>query len=150
MTKWMWIGLALVFVAGCAREDFRWSDGSPGRYADWAGKWVIVNYWAEWCAPCREEIPELNAMMRERSDLMVVGVNFDGLEGEALATLVAKMGIEFPVMVGSPRAAFPHPMPEVLPSSLIISPEGALVRTLVGPQTREQFEAALASAAAAQ
>jgi hypothetical protein len=41
-------------------------------------------------------------------------------------------------------------MPEVLPSSLVISPEGELVRTLVGPQTREQFEAALASAAAVQ
>jgi len=144
----LWLTLAAVLVSGCTREDFRWSDGSGGRYADWAGKWVIVNYWAEWCAPCREEIPELNALMRSREDLLVVGVNFDGLEGAALSRLVARMGIEFPVMVGSPRAAFPHPMPEVLPSSLVISPDGKLVRTLVGPQSRAQFEAALSALAA--
>jgi thiol-disulfide isomerase/thioredoxin len=150
MMKWLWMGSVALLLAGCAREDFRWADGSGGRYADWAGKWVIVNYWAEWCAPCREEIPALNALMRERSDLLVVGVNFDGLEGEALTSVIGRMGIEFPVMVGSPRQAFPHPMPEVLPTSLVITPEGELVRSLVGPQTRETFAAALTSAAARQ
>lgn len=137
--------LCVLLASGCAREDFRWADGSPGRYADWSGRWVVVNYWAEWCAPCREEIPELNAFQRERTDVLVVGVNFDGLEGAALATLAAKMGIEFPVMVGSPRARFPHPVPEVLPATLVISPDGRIVATLVGPQTRVSIAAALSA-----
>ena len=46
---------------------------------------MIINYWATWCAPCRDEIPELNELAHELSEsLLVIGVNFDQVMGEEL------------------------------------------------------------------
>src|SRR3546814_7187463 len=50
------------------------------------GQWLVINYWAEWCAPCRTEIPELNALDKQlkSQSASVLGVNFDGLRGSEL------------------------------------------------------------------
>jgi peroxiredoxin len=148
--RWL-LGAGLVLAIGCAAPDFHYADGRPGRYADWRGQWVIVNYWAEWCAPCREEIPELNDLWRDAGSRgwLVVGVNFDGITGDALGALIERMGIEFPVVLVSPRAHFGYPMPSVLPSSVIIAPDGHVASTLVGPQTRKSLETAIAASAPA-
>jgi thiol-disulfide isomerase/thioredoxin len=140
--------LLVVCVAGaCSPADFHFQDGSPGRYRDWLGRWVVINYWAEWCAPCRQEIPELNALNRARDPtrLVIVGVNFDGIDGDDLVSLVAKMNITYPVIVGSPGAHWDYPAPSVLPTSVLIGPDGTLAATLVGPQTRASLEAAMSA-----
>jgi thiol-disulfide isomerase/thioredoxin len=139
---------ALLLVAclgACSPADFRFQDGTSGRYRDWLGKWVVINYWAEWCAPCRQEIPELNSLYRahDHEHLVVVGVNFDGIEGGDLAVLVKKMNIAYPAIVGAPAEHWHYPMPGVLPTSVLIAPDGALAATLVGPQTRTSLEAAM-------
>ncbi len=136
--------LLALLVAACAPPpDFRQADGTAGHYAQWQGRWVVINYWAEWCAPCRHEIPELNALhkIRDQESVAVVGVNFDGLEGEPLNDLIGRMGIEFPVIVGAPRLRWEYPMPSVLPTTVIIDPEGQVAATLVGPQTLESLRA---------
>ncbi len=106
---------------------------------------MLINYWAEWCAPCREEIPELNRLHEDSADgqLVVLGVNFDGLSGEALSDLVERMDIGFPVLLDDPRARWQQPMPGVLPSTLVIDPEGKLRTVLVGPQTFETLSRAI-------
>lgn len=133
--------LATVVVLGACAEppQFLMADGVAGSYDDWQGRWVVINYWAEWCAPCRHEIPELNRLhaAREAIPAVVVGVNFDGLEGEPLRALIARMGIEFPVVVGAPRLHYEYPLPTVLPTTVVIAPDGTLAATLVGPQTIE-------------
>jgi thiol-disulfide isomerase/thioredoxin len=144
------LAIVILLAVACAPADFHYSDGTAGRWSEWDESFVVVNYWAEWCAPCREEIPELNALWSGRGDrpLLVVGVNFDGLEGEALTDLMARMGIGFPVVLRSPRERYGYPMPAVLPSTVVIAPGGRVAATLVGPQTRASIEAALVSAAA--
>ena len=102
----------------------------------WRGGWLFVNYWAEWCAPCRVEIPEFNELS-ERDDVAVVGVNFDELSGPELEAAVANMGIGFPVAVRDPRALWDAPWPQVLPTTLVVAPDGTLAQTLIGPQTRD-------------
>lgn len=141
------VGLILgaMLLGGCTRPEVRFADGSDGDWAQWHGRWILINYWAEWCAPCREEIPELNRLHQERDamNLVVMGVNFDGLQGEALTGLIQRMGIEFPVLLQDPRARWSQDLPSVLPSTLVIDPAGNLRTVLVGPQTYESLSNAL-------
>ncbi len=132
--------LALVLaLAGCERPEVELAQGDGADWAQWQGQWLLVNYWAEWCAPCRKEIPELNRLHAEADDVTVLGVNFDGLQGDALAALATEMGIEFPVLVVDPRARWDQPLPTVLPTTLVIDPAGELREVLVGPQTYESL-----------
>ena len=102
------IVLLTLAIGSCAPIDFEYADGAAGRYSDWRGHWVFINYWAEWCAPCRYEIPQLNSLNKvtPQSDVRVVGVNFDGVDGAALRALMQRMSIEFPVATKDPRERF--------------------------------------------
>lgn len=137
--------LLLIAVGSCAPIDFEYADGAAGRYSDWRGHWVFVNYWAEWCAPCRYEIPQLNSLSKAQpaSDLRVVGVNFDGVEGDALRALMQRMSIDFPVMTKDPRERFGYELPAVLPTTVVIDPKGEVAATLVGPQTESTLRAVM-------
>ncbi|RLQ21979.1 TlpA family protein disulfide reductase [Seongchinamella sediminis] len=98
------------------------------------GQWVVINYWAKWCKPCIKEIPELNALDRKYEQVAVLGVNFDAVRGDELQAQISQLGIEFPILLEEPSSALGTPMPQVLPTTLILDPDGKLVATLVGPQ----------------
>ena len=102
-------------------------------------QWNVVNYWAIWCKPCREEIPELN-QLNQIENVVVLGVNFDGKVGEALISDAVDLGITFDI-IDDPAAYLNISRPPVLPTTLVLSPEGTLVATLVGPQTAESIMA---------
>ncbi len=139
-------------AAGCdGGETVELADGSRASFDHWDGRWLVINYWAEWCAPCRKEIPELNLLHAERTSTgaVVLGVNYDGVRGEKLAALVEEMGIEFPVLVDDPRLRWGAELPAVLPSTLIIDPSGALAGVLVGPQHYEDLLQAIGGGDAA-
>ena len=123
---------------------------SPGESSlqDHRGQWVLVNYWAKWCKPCIKEIPELNALDREREDVTVLGVNYDGLVGEELADQLTELKVEFATLPADPSEQLGASRPVVLPTTFILDPDGALVSTLVGPQTLETLEQALVDAGA--
>lgn len=110
-------------------------DGNFLRQQDWQGKWVYINYWAEWCKPCAEEIPELNAFSKANPDVLVLGVNFDNVEHENLLKQANALRIEFPLVGHDVRSLFPHELPQGLPATYIFGPDGQLVDTLQGPQT---------------
>ena len=136
----------MLSVGGCGAQEpeVMLADGRGLPVSEWGGRWLVINYWAEWCAPCRKEIPELNHLHHEQAgEVMVLGVNYDGLTGEKLTTLIDEMGIEFPVLVHDPRERWQQDLPQVLPSTLIIDPEGQLQRVLVGPQSLEDFSRAM-------
>ena len=105
------------------------------------GDWLLVNYWAKWCAPCRVEVPELNEM--HAAGTMVLGVNFDGLTGAELNADIADLDIRFPVAVHDPRERWGATRPEVLPTTLVVAPDGSLHAVLVGPQDRESLAEAM-------
>jgi thiol-disulfide isomerase/thioredoxin len=130
--------LLILGLAACADDD----DGLPGA----RGQWVLVNYWAQWCAPCIEEVPELNALDTARDDVRVFGVNYDGATGEELAEQVTRLGIDFPTLATDPAASLGIPRPMVLPTTLLLDPQGQYVTQLVGPQTLESLSEAVDSA----
>ncbi len=128
--------LLSVLLVACAERDPRFSQQTD--FSDYEGKWVVVNYWAEWCKPCLEEIPELNLLADKHKDkLQVLGVNYDGLEGEALSSVSDKFGIRFPLLLIDPAHSLGFERPQVLPTTLIFDPVGQLQHTLIGPQTEE-------------
>ena len=73
----------------------------------------------------------------------MLGVNFDGLRGEALTSLIEEMDIRFPVLVNDPGHRWGQGPPTVLPSTLVIDPEGNLRDVLVGPQSYETLARAV-------
>ena len=133
----------LVVLFACSKPvDFVDTDGNSYRYSDMKGKWQVINYWATWCAPCIREIPELIRLDENNDNVVVFGVNFDAPEGEEIARQIEKMGITFPIYLEDPHVRLGIKMPEVLPTTVLMDPEGKIAKVLVGPQT----EAALLSA----
>lgn len=107
--------------------------------------WKVINYWAEWCTPCRQEIPELNrlSVLLNKTNISVVGVNYDDLVGDELADVVNRMGIRFPQLNTKQQAVFDFPAPAALPATYIVSPSGELKLRLIGKQTLENILAGL-------
>ena len=106
------------------------------------GKILVINYWATWCSPCREEIPELNELDHQLSNrLDVIGVNYDGVVGEQLLQEMQTLGIEFDNLYTDPRSIWSLEPVTVLPETLIINSRGELIHRLIGPQTKSSLEA---------
>lgn len=102
------------------------------------GRWLVLNYWAQWCKPCLEEIPELNAFAAERADsVRVVLVNFDGVTGRALGDQISDLDIRTDTIETDPGKQLGIDRPQALPSTYIFDPALRLTHTLLGPQTRE-------------
>ncbi|MEQ6886769.1 TlpA disulfide reductase family protein [Salicola sp. Rm-C-2C1-2] len=136
----------MLALAGCdgmpgglgGSTDFATAEGGSVRTGELKGQWVFVNYWAEWCKPCYEEIPELNAL-DQRDGVRVLGVNFDQVEGESLRSLKADMGIAFTVVTDDPQAHYGWEHPVSLPATFVISPDGGVVEARFGKQTEEEL-----------
>lgn len=130
--------VALLALSGCSGgEQVYFSDGSKTQLAHWDDRWLVINYWAEWCGPCREEIPELNELHHARVNhgLVVLGVNWDGFSGEKLADMIERMNIEFPILREDPYQQYGYERAQQLPVTVLINPQREVANILYGPQT---------------
>jgi len=128
--------------------DFSLPDlkGETQSLSDYRGKWVVVNFWATWCPPCLEEIPDL-VMFHEThrdKDAVVLGVNFEDAGREQIKVFADDYLISYPVLL-NPGLVPPVPSMTVggLPTTYLISPEGELVARQEGPITAKAIEAYL-------
>tara|TARA_B100001093_G_scaffold480516_1_gene510457 strand:+ start:666 stop:1109 length:444 start_codon:yes stop_codon:yes gene_type:complete len=131
----------ILILIGCERhQPYPLRSGEVVDFDNLQGRWVLINYWAVWCAPCRKEIPDLNQYARNNSNkVFVYGVNYDGVQGETLDQQVKSLNIEFDTLVLDPRARWELEKSDILPETLIISENGELRHRLIGPQTTESL-----------
>jgi thiol-disulfide isomerase/thioredoxin len=142
------LSMTLLLLSGAAAGDappgvdFRLSgvDGQLHRLADYRGRWVIVNFWASWCGPCVKEIPELVDYTRANPDHVVLGINFEQLTAAEARDFARQTGMNYPVlMIGEAPLADFEPL-QGLPTTAIVTPEGALVAKHTGPVRRAMIE----------
>ncbi|NLD00010.1 MAG: TlpA family protein disulfide reductase [Gammaproteobacteria bacterium] len=147
MLKKFGLMICLLFLAACDRAEPFAVDQHGAVIAESAlnEQWLVINYWAVWCAPCRKEIPELNALHHDLADqgVRVFGVNFDQLQGEDLLADSEELGIEFPVLSHDPAERFNLSTARGLPATYIINAKGEFVRLLQGEQTAQTVLAVL-------
>ena len=132
-----------VLVSGCTQREPQYTllDGQSIQFSDLHGRLILINYWAIWCKPCREEIPELNRFAAEKSDQVAVfGLNYDKALGEELRQQVETMGITFPTLLEDPKQWYLIKSSGVLPETLVFDTEGNYQKTLIGPQTCAALE----------
>jgi thiol-disulfide isomerase/thioredoxin len=136
---------ALLAASAFAAEQVEFTlpdlDGKPVSVSDYRGKWVIVNFWATWCPPCLEEIPDFVDLYEENRDsIMVLGVNYEEVNEEYLREFVDSHMMSYPVMRMDPLPVTPLGPVLGLPTTYIISPQGERVARQEGPVTRETIE----------
>lgn len=147
MIGWMAMSALLgLLLTGCADEDMGVDQhGRKVSAQRLDGQWLVINYWAQWCAPCRSEIPQLNELAQQLKGqpVTVLGVNFDGLQGAALTDSAQVLGIDFTVLAQDPAQRWQLPRSEVLPVTYIVDPQGQLRERLLGEQTAASLLARL-------
>ncbi|MBT2969781.1 MAG: thiol-disulfide oxidoreductase [gamma proteobacterium symbiont of Ctena orbiculata] len=137
------------FSAAAETVDFELPglDGKHYRLSDYRGKWVLVNYWATWCPPCREELPELEVFHNNHkdTDAVVLGVAMERIEMPRLKAFVDEQFLSYPILIAKPAARTELGRVPGLPTSFLVNPEGKLVARQVGPLTLEDLESFITS-----
>jgi cytochrome c biogenesis protein CcmG/thiol:disulfide interchange protein DsbE len=157
---WSIVGVAtLVLVAWVGRERYRpvitgavapdfaavTLDGSPARLSDYRGKVVLLNVWATWCAPCREEMPSMQRLYEafaDEQDFEVIAVSVDAPMGERdgsgnlggdLAAFAEQYGLTFTILHNPTGQVQRTYQTTGVPESFVIGRDGLIYRKVAGP-----------------
>jgi len=115
--------------------------GGTVTLSEFRPKWVVLNYWATWCVPCRKEIPELSDLDVERGDIVVLGLAFEDTEMDIFDEFLLEFEPSYRILlVDVYDPPLPFGAPKALPTTIILDPEGYAVKTFVGPVTRDSIE----------
>ena len=127
-------------AANAAQGNFTLPDlqGQSHSLSDYRGKWVVVNYWATWCPPCLEELPELEVFhSAAEGKAVVLGVNMESIDQPRLRDFVEEQFLSFPILIATenPRRDQLVGPVEGLPTSYLVAPSGEVVARQVGQIT---------------
>ena len=115
--------------------DLQSLDGRPVQLADLKGKGVVVNFWATWCGPCKEEMPAFERLRQqldpERFALLTVTTD---LQREGIKHFLANLHVQLPVLFDEDQAVSQAYLVRALPTTVFIDRQGALVGRAVGPR----------------
>lgn len=116
-------------------------DGASWDLARQRGKWVLVNYWATWCGPCLQEMPELSALAALRQYVSIIGLAYDDTDPEEIRAFLQQHPVTYPIAQVSVYAPPEHfGVPRTLPTSWLLDPDGKVVRKYSGQVTARMIE----------
>jgi cytochrome c-type biogenesis protein len=116
-------------------------EGKPFRLSELKGRVVVLNFWATWCIPCRQEIPELNAMQRElgAKGLTIIGPSWDDT-ADGIRDFQSDIKQEYTILIGGESVQEKFGGIPSLPTTFIIDREGRIRKKIIGARDREGFE----------
>src|SRR2546423_7773710 len=117
-------------------------DGQVFDLSDYKGKVVLLNFWATWCPPCRQEIPELINLQREfrGQGLQIVGVTFPPEKVSRVSRFAHRARMNYPIAIGTKETKLLFAATETLPITVIIDTEGNLCDVVEGIMYQDEFD----------
>jgi thiol-disulfide isomerase/thioredoxin len=125
----------LNLVAATALPDIPVHDGAdaPHSLAQWQGQWVVLNFWATWCAPCRHEMPSLDRLQAAMPGIAVLPVATGRNSVEGIEAFYAEAGVVNLPVLRDPKSELARSMAVLgLPVTVIVNPQGQEVARLIG------------------
>jgi len=117
-------------------------DGEQQQLSDYRGRWVVLNYWATWCPPCRKELPELDLFHEKHheTNAVVLGINTEDISDDELKLFIDRQFLSFPMFRQDAAAPTPFGPLDGLPTTFLISPDGEAVAVQTGGVTADLLE----------
>jgi thiol-disulfide isomerase/thioredoxin len=119
--------------------------GKQQALKQWQGKVIVLNFWATWCPPCREEMPELSALQQKHKDIVIIGLSTDDLD--KTKEFIHSAPVSYPILAGDMDAmTLAETLGDnqsILPYTVIIDSKGAIVKTFFGRINQQILEETL-------
>jgi thiol-disulfide isomerase/thioredoxin len=140
--------LLALACAGAGAAPFTLVDVTGATHAldAYHGRWVVLNVWASWCAPCVREMPELQAFAQAHPEVVLLGLSADGTDAARVAQFARRLGVRYPVIAGDAAALAPFAL-RAFPTTIVYAPDGHQAARHEGSVNRADVETMLARAA---
>jgi len=124
-------------------RDFSFYDmqGVTHKFSDYKGKWILVNYWATYCPPCRAEIPDIEEFYRKnKSKFVVLGMDAGGTDDASIKAFKKELDITYPLIPAQESTLLAFGVVMAIPTSYIINPQGEIIDKYVGLITYDDLD----------